>query len=111
MSDMTAYRSPHSDSKDTADQTLVTKDYAEHTYVRLAHTRAIRPTQHDDLSESHRTPHTAAHQPRDICLAACRYLGDALLTHGAMLHSLYIYRGSETGNWRLSVLHTRPPGF
>jgi len=36
MSDMTAYRSPDTDSKDTADQILVTKDDAEHTYARLA---------------------------------------------------------------------------
>ena len=64
MSDMTAYRSTDSDSKDTTDQILVTKDDAEHTYARLAHTRATRPTEHDELSESQRSPPPSRHMSR-----------------------------------------------
>ena len=56
MSAMTAHRSPDTDPKDSADQILVPKDDAEHTYARLAHTRATRLTGHDKLSESHRSP-------------------------------------------------------
>ena len=68
MSDMTAYRSTDSDSKDTTDQFLVTKDDAEHTYARLAHTRATRPTPHDDLSGSQRSPSPSRHMSRSMSL-------------------------------------------
>ena len=56
MTTMPAYRSPETDPKDTADQIVVTKDDTEHTYARLARTRAIRLTQHEKLCDSNRSP-------------------------------------------------------
>ena len=56
MSAMTAHRSPATDPKDTADQIVVTKDDTEHMYARLARTRAIRPTPHEKLCDSNRSP-------------------------------------------------------
>ena len=64
MSDMTAYRSTDSDSKDTTDQFLVTKADAEHMYARRAPTRATRPTSHEKLSGSQRSPQPSRHMSR-----------------------------------------------
>ena len=74
MSAMTAHRSPDTDPKDSADQILVPKDDAEHTYARLVRTRATRPTRHEKLCDSHRSPPSSRRMSRSMPL----YLGVAL---------------------------------
>ena len=78
MTTMPAYRSTATDSKDTADQIVVTKDDTEHMYARLARTRAIRPTPHDDLCDSYRPPPSSRRMSRSMPLQL--YLGDALFS-------------------------------
>jgi hypothetical protein len=66
----TAYRSTDSILKDPIDQSLVTEADAEHMYARRDHTRATRPTWHENLSESKRTPQHSRRMSR--CMSAHR---------------------------------------
>jgi hypothetical protein len=95
FSAQTAYRSTDSTLKDHTDQILVTKDDAEHTYARLAHTRATRPTSHDKLSESQRSSPPSRHTSR--CMPLPRQCtSHARSAHAAVFYSLYIYSYRDT---------------
>ena len=68
MTTMPAYRSPDTDSKDTTDQIVVTKDDTEHMCARLARTRAIRLTQHENKCDSNRSPSPSRRMSRSMPL-------------------------------------------